>query len=69
MMAIEEQYKGFKQRLIDSEIQKLINGELELLILVSQEELVKRLYSTLEKVYDIGYQEGCYVVKQQDLGY
>lgn len=53
-MAIE-QYKGFKQRLIDSEIQKLINGELELLILVSQEELVKRLYSTLEKVYDIGY--------------
>ncbi len=69
-MAIE-QYKGFKQQLIESQIQKLIDGELELLILISQEDLAKSLYITLETVYDIAYREGTISEsyhKQSDMG-
>lgn len=61
MMAIE-QYKSYKQQLIESEIQKLIDDDLQYLILSSQDDLAKRLYSTLQKVYDIGYCEGSFLV-------
>jgi len=51
-------YKGFKQELIETEIEQIHNFLSELPNSGLQSDIAKTLYNTLERVYNIGYREG-----------
>ena len=53
-----ENHKSFKQELIETEVRQIYNFLSELTNSGLQSDIAKRLYNTLERVYDIGYREG-----------